>query len=125
MGSFTISETYFYYLRCFSLQAMTDHISTVTAQYQRQMLDTFHPPSFYGVTRLDADGVVTKLFLSYLFCDKEKAYAVPEGHWIDSHRYDVQKCGLRMQWCAEPQLKEGYRWYCHRGLLGPCAHLPL
>lgn len=94
------------------------HFNCYSAVLVSDSTDTSHPSSSSHVTRLGADGVVTKLLLGYLSHDKEKAYAVPQGHQVHSHVYDVQKCWLSTQWRAEPQLKEGCKWYCHRELSG-------
>jgi hypothetical protein len=69
---------------------VTDTASDIICRYQQ---DIWHMPhvsvSLYCCTGLGPDGIVTKMFLIYLFVDEEESIAGPEESWSSSSRNEV------------------------------------
>ena len=94
---------------------MADQISEIIAIYQRRLMDRqFSPAMSYGRLSFGREGVVTKLFLTFLFCDKEMSLQFLKDVGLIRTKMTCSSCGSNMTWSSDGHRKDGYRWRCRK-----------
>jgi hypothetical protein len=83
--------------------------------------DAFRSPSSFGRASLGDDGDANKLFLTYLFIDKDLGIQVLKDVRLVRSKVTCNTCGRDMKWCADPKRKDGLRWRCRRRNVVVCS----
>jgi hypothetical protein len=83
---------------------MPDQVKCVISKYQLRLMEMpFVPPSFFGCATLGDDGDANKLFLTYLFIDKDLGIQFLKDVRLIRSKVTCNTCGRDMKWCADPK----------------------
>ena len=98
---------------------MTDRISEIIASYHcRVMALPYVPAPLYGRSSHGHKGIARRLFLTYLFTDKELSIQFLTDVGLLLSKFTCPKCGNDMARYADLSLKDGYRFRCRRKIYG-------
>jgi len=78
------------------------------------------PKTSYGHASL-VDDEANKPFLTFLFSDTDLGIQFLKDVALLCSKVPCNICGRDMTWCAEPKLKDGFRWRCRRTAAVICS----
>jgi hypothetical protein len=79
------------------------------------------PKTSYGCASLGDDGEANKLFLTLLHSDTDLGIQFLKDVGLFRIKVSCNSCGRDMTRCAEPKLKDGFRWQCRRRAAVICS----
>jgi len=98
---------------------MLPWITNIIKDYQDRVRELpYVPTTYFRWDSLGYPGDVNKLFLTFLFSDRNINIQFLKDVGLIRSKVQCNSCGRDMTWYADPSNLDGFRWRCHRMVVG-------